>query len=212
MILYGYWRSTAAYRVRIALNLKGIVWKDVSVHLVKDGGEQFTDQYIGMNPNSLVPTLELENGETITQSLAIIDYLEEAFPNDALYPNDLLMKSKVKSMAMDIACDVHPLNNLRVLKKLKSLELSQDQVDDWYHHWIHKGFAAIEKNLKKHSGDYCFGDRVTVADICLVAQVYNANRFKVDLNEYPLIRQINQNCLKLPAFDLAKPENQPDSV
>jgi len=210
MKLYSYWRSTAAYRVRIALNIKGIEYKLKVVHLVKGGGEHLTDNYKSINPQSLVPALELDSGEVLTQSLAIIDYLEGIEPKPALFPTDLIKKAHVKAMAMAISCDIHPLNNLRVLKYLKSEDWQQAQVDKWYAHWIHQGFVAIEKQLKKSAGRYCFGDEVCVADIFLVAQIYNANRFNVRLDDYPLIVKINAHCLKQQAFIDAIPENQPD--
>ncbi len=210
MILYSYWRSTAAYRVRIALNIKKIKYSTKAIHLVKSGGEQLQDEYMLLNPQSLVPSLETDKGDVLTQSLAIIDYLESEYQDPLLYPNDTILKAKTKAMALSIACDIHPLNNLRVLKYLKGLEINQTDVDEWYHHWIHKGFTAIEKQLKSTCGLYCFGNDVTVADIFLVAQVYNANRFKVSLDDYPLIAKINNSCLSLKEFIDALPENQPD--
>jgi len=210
MKLYSYWRSTAAYRVRIALNIKQLKYNIKSIHLVKDGGEQLKGEYKSINPQSLVPALETDNGEVLTQSLAIIDYLEEYFSEHTLYPNDAIKKSQAKAMALSIACDIHPLNNLRVLKYLKSEEWQQQQVDKWYAHWIHQGFSAIEQQLQKSSGLYCFGDEVSVADIFLVAQVYNANRFNVPLDDYPLIVKINDYCLTQKAFIDAMPENQED--
>lgn len=210
MKLYSYWRSTAAYRVRIALNLKQLEYEYQTVHLVKNGGEQHSEAYRSKNPQGLVPALELQNGEVLTQSLAIIDYLDEIQPENPLYPSNSWQKAQVQAMSQSIACDIHPLNNLRVLQKLKSLELGQQQVDEWYHHWIHQGFSAIEKQLESTAGRFCFADAVTVADICLVAQVYNANRFQVDLSSYPLILKVNEECLKLPEFENAVPENQPD--
>jgi len=210
MKLYSYWRSTAAYRVRIALNIKGIEHIIKPVHLVKNGGEQLQQAYKSINPQSLVPALETDNGDVLTQSLAIIDYLEEQFPENSLYPKDLIQKSQAKAMALSIACDIHPLNNLRVLKYLKSEDWQQKQVDKWYAHWIHQGFAAIEKQLEHSSGCYCFGDEVSVADIFLVAQVYNANRFNIPLDDYPQICIINLHCLKQQIFIDALPENQID--
>lgn len=210
MKLYSYWRSTAAYRVRIALNIKNIGYAIEPVHLVKNGGEQLQDNYKSINPQSLVPAFETEGGEVLTQSLAIIDYLEDEYPDIALYPNDAIQKAQTKAMALSIACDIHPLNNLRVLKYLKSEDWQQQQVDKWYAHWIHQGFSAIESQLEKSSGQFCFGNQVTIADIFLVAQVYNANRFNVELSDYPLIVAINDKCLQLQSFINAKPENQPD--
>ena len=210
MKLYSYWRSTAAYRVRIALNIKKIKYNIEPIHLVRNGGEQLSDSYQAINPQSLVPALETDSGEILTQSLAIIDYLEEIYPSSSLYPKDAIEKAQAKAMALSIACDIHPLNNLRVLKYLKSEEWQQEQVDKWYAHWIHQGFNAIESQLQKSAGKFCFGDEVSVADIFLVAQVYNANRFKVPLNDYPLIVKINGYCLTKQAFIDALPENQVD--
>lgn len=211
MKLYSYWRSTAAYRVRIALNLKQVDYEIVAVHLVKDGGQQHHDTYQSINPQSLLPALQMPDGTVLTQSLAIIDYLDATIAENPLYPSDVMLQSQAKAMALSIACDIHPLNNLRVLKYLKGQESwQQSQVDQWYAHWIHEGFGAIEKQLVASAGQYCFADEVSVADICLVAQVYNANRFNVDLSAYPLIRTINDHCLKHQAFIDAMPENQID--
>ena len=210
MKLYSYWRSTAAYRVRVALNIKQLDYEIKAVHLVKDGGEQLKDAYKAINPQSLVPALEIAEGQVLTQSLAIIDYLEDAFPQNPLYPIVAIEKAQAKAMALSIACDIHPLNNLRVLKYLKGNGWQQDQVDQWYVHWIHEGFTAIERQLKNSAGQYCFADEISVADIFLVAQVYNANRFKVKLLDYPLICEINERCLQQQVFIDALPENQMD--
>ncbi|MBL4658888.1 MAG: maleylacetoacetate isomerase [Alcanivoracaceae bacterium] len=210
MKLYSYWRSTAAYRVRVALNIKQVDYKIVPVHLVKEGGEHLKDDYKSINPQSLLPALEIADGSILTQSLAIIDYLDEEFAEPSLYPQDTVRKAQAKAMAMSIACDIHPLNNLRVLKYLKGKDWQQPQVDQWYAHWIHQGFIAIEKQLQKSAESFCFGDKISVADIFLVAQVYNANRFKVDLTDYPLICRINDNCLQEAVFIDAIPENQVD--
>lgn len=210
MKLYSYWRSTAAYRVRIALNIKQLDCEIVPVHLVKEGGEQLMEAYKSINPQSLVPALMTDDGDVLTQSLAIIEYLEEAFPQHSLYPQNVVQKAQARAIALSIACDIHPLNNLRVLKYLKGEDWQQEQVDRWYGHWINEGFLAIEKQLEKSVGRYCFGDSVTVADIFLVAQVYNANRFNVSLEDCPKIVEINNNCLKLQSFIDAMPENQPD--
>ena len=210
MKLYSYWRSTAAYRVRIALNIKNIDCLIEPVHLVNNGGEHLQESYVDINPQKLVPALVIDSGDVLTQSLAVIDYLEEYSPQNSLYPNDFIQKAQAKAMALSIACDIHPLNNLRVLKYLKSQEWQQEQVDNWYAYWIQQGFSAIEMQLQKSAGRYCFGDTVSVADIFLVAQVYNANRFKVPLDNYPLIKKINDNCLVLDAFIDALPENQVD--
>ncbi|RTR36757.1 maleylacetoacetate isomerase [Shewanella canadensis] len=217
--LYGYWRSSAAYRVRVALNHKGLDAELVSVHLVKDGGEQHQAEYAKLNPQELVPALiDIDNKEegeeafVLSQSLAIIEYLDEKFPENALLPQDLHEKAIVRSMAMSIACEVHPLNNLKVLQYLsKELALDDEAKSAWYHHWIDEGFSAFEKQLVKYSGRYCFGDSITLADLCLIPQVYNANRFNVDLSPYPNIVRIVDNCNRLDAFIDAAPENQADA-
>lgn len=213
MKLYGYWRSTAAYRVRIALHLKGIAFDTVSVHLVKDGGEQFKADYLALNPAKLVPTL-VDEAVTINQSVAILEYLEEKYPtHQLLLPVDIALKAQVRAMALDIACDIHPLNNLRVLKYLAGeLGVTDEAKSKWYADWIQTGFAAIEAKLSSTAGRYCFGDTVTMADINLIPQLYNAHRFNVDLSAFPLINQIEKNCLELPAFVAAMPENQPDAT
>ena len=210
MKLYSYWRSTAAYRVRIALNIKGLDYEYCPVHLVKNGGEQFSQEYKSINPQMLIPSLITENNEVITQSLAIIDYLDEKYPEKTLYPVNIAEKYRAKAIALSIACDIHPLNNLRVLKYLKEKSFQQNQVDDWYAHWIHQGFYKKKKQIEQTAGTFCFGEIVSVADIFLVAQVYNANRFNVPLDNFPNILRINSNCLKLDDFIRATPENQPD--
>lgn len=212
LTLFGYWRSSAAYRVRIALNYKNITHLQKSVHLVKDGGEQHSDEYVALNPAHLVPTL-VDGEFVLNQSLAIIDYLEDKFPENSLYPINVKQKAEVKALAFDIACDVHPLNNLRVLQYLSGeLATTDQQKSQWYHYWIHQGFKAFEQRLVKTSGLYCYGDNVTVADLCLIPQIYNALRFKLDMSAYPMINKVADNCAKLPAFIEALPENQPDAT
>ncbi|MCL1078204.1 maleylacetoacetate isomerase [Parashewanella spongiae] len=218
MKLYGYWRSSAAYRVRIALNLKNIQVEHISVHLVKNGGQQHQSEYTNMNRQELVPTFVTQDeisGETLTltQSLAIIDYLDELHSQGSLLPASIQDKALVRSMALLVACDVHPLNNLSILQYLSNdLNIDDEAKTKWYHHWVHKGFIALEAMLEKHSGKYCFGDTVTLADLCLVPQVYNANRLKVPMEAYPNIVRVWNACNKLEAFDKALPENQPDAV
>ncbi|WDD97615.1 maleylacetoacetate isomerase [Thalassomonas actiniarum] len=211
MKLYGYWRSSAAYRVRIALFHKEIEFESIPVHLVKDGGEQHQSAYAELNPNELVPTL-VDGDFKLNQSLAIIDYLDSRFPQAGLYPADAIERAKVQALALDIACEIHPLNNLRVQQYLGS-EFSLEDKDKltWSHHWMSKGFAAVEAILAKSAGLYCFGDTVTVADLCLVPQVYNANRFKLDMSAFPHIKRVVENCQQLPAFVKALPENQADA-
>ncbi|UXZ04750.1 maleylacetoacetate isomerase [Moraxella nasicaprae] len=209
MKLYSYFRSSASYRVRIALNIKNLPYEIVPVHLVK--GEQKSDDYKAKNPSGLIPALELENGKVITQSMAILDYLENEYPAIPLLPKDNVNRAIVLSMCNIIACDTHPLNNLRVLKYLTGeLNISDEQKQDWYAHWILVNFTALEELLKVHSGQYSFGDEITWADICLIPQVYNANRFKVDLTNFPNILKVVENCQTLEAFIIASPEKQVD--
>jgi len=211
MELYGYWRSSAAYRVRIALHLKGVLFKTTSVHLIKDGGQQHQQEYVKLNPSHLVPTL-IDGDLILNQSMAIIDYLEAKYPQAPLYPDNIIEKAKVQALALDIACEIHPLNNLRVQQYLvDELKVSDQQKLAWSHHWMRLGFTAVEKQLAETSGKYCFGDSVTLADICLVPQVYNAIRFKLPMSDYPLISTIVERCNKLDAFRNALPENQQDA-
>jgi maleylacetoacetate isomerase len=212
--LYGYWRSTAAYRVRLALNIKQISYSQVSVHLVKDGGEQHSPEYLHLNPQALVPTL-VDDGIVIGQSIAILEYLEEKYPRVSLLPESLAQKAVVRQLCQIIASDLHPLNNLRVLKYLSNeLNISDQNKTSWYHHWLHAGFSAFEKIVSdfQAEGDYCLGRELTMADTCLIPQLYNANRFDFPLDEFPRIKQINDNCLKLVRFRDAIPEHQPDAV
>jgi len=211
MKLYGYWRSSAAYRVRIALHLKTLPFESIPVHLVKNGGEQHSDDYVSLNATHLVPTL-VDGDVVLNQSVAIIDYLEAKHPTIALYPKDPAEKAQVQAMALDIACEVHPLNNLRVQQYLAN-NLSAEDTDKlaWSHHWMALGFTALEQKLDKYAGTYCYGDSVTMADICLVPQVYNANRFGLDMSKFPNIVRIVDNCNQLEAFKKALPENQDDA-
>lgn len=216
MKLYGYWRSSAAYRVRIALNLKGISAEQLSVHLVRDGGEQHKAAYSALNPLELVPTLTLDDeldADALSQSLAIIEYLDEIHPQTPLLPASALERAHVRAMALTVACEIHPLNNLRVLQYLtQTLGVDEAAKNTWYHHWVASGFAALETLLVRHSGRYCFGDTVTLADLCLVPQVYNAQRFNVDLTPYPNIMRVWTECNQLEAFADAAPERQADAV
>lgn len=216
MKLYGYWRSSAAYRVRIALNLKGISAEQLSVHLVRDGGEQHKAVYSALNPLELVPTLTLDDeldADALSQSLAIIEYLDEIHPQSPLLPASALERAHVRAMALTVACEIHPLNNLRVLQYLtQTLGVDEAAKNTWYHHWVASGFAALETLLVRHSGRYCFGDTVTLADLCLVPQVYNAMRFNVDLTPYPNIMRVWTECNQLEAFADAAPERQADAV
>jgi maleylpyruvate isomerase len=208
--LYTYFRSSAAYRVRIALNLKHLPYEMQSIHLTRDGGRQWSPQFRAVNPQARVPALALSTGETLTQSLAIIEYLDEVYPEPPLLPAEAVQRAQVRAAAQLIACDIHPLNNLVVLNYLKgTLGHDQADADAWYRNWVLQGFEALEAMLKP--GPYCFGNQVTVADICLVPQVFNARRFKVPLDAFPRIAAVETACVKLPAFDKARPENQPDA-
>ncbi len=210
MKLYSYFRSSAAYRVRIALNLKGLPYDMVSIHLTKDGGRQRTPEFRTINPQMRVPALELSGGEVLTQSLAIIEYLDEIQPKPPLLPDGALERAKVRAVAQMVACDIHPLNNLVALQYLKrDLKHEQPEIDAWYRHWVTEGFTAIESMIAP--GPYACGARVTLADLCLVPQVFNARRFKVALDDFPKIAAVDAACLKLDAFDKARPENQPDA-
>lgn len=211
LTLYSYWRSTAAYRVRIALNLKGLDYETKAIHLVKDGGEQHSDAYRGVNPQGLVPSLVTAEGDVITQSMAIMEYLDELQPEPALLPENLVSRAQCRAAAQTIASDIHPLDNLRVLQYLKKQDWSQDQVDDWYAHWIHQGFQALEQQVRTRTTDYMHADYPCISDICLVAQIYNANRFEVPLDDYPRLVEINKRCLVLNEFANAAPEQQPDA-
>ena len=210
MKLYTFFRSSAAFRVRIALNLKGLASEMISIHLQKEGGLNRKPEFRAINPHMRVPVLAVDSGDVLIQSLAIIEYLDEINPEPPLLPRDPLARAKVRALAQVIACDIHPLNNVAPLRYLKR-ELGQDQakIDGWYHHWIHDGFAAVEAMLRP--APYAFGSEVTLADVCLVPQVYNARRFKVPLDRYPKIVAADAACGKLAAFDQARPENQPDA-
>lgn len=212
MELYTYFRSSAAYRVRIALNLKGLKTDYRYVHLIKNGGEQHRPEYLALNPQGRVPTL-VDDGHVLTQSLAIIEYLEETHPEPPLLPKDALGRARVRALAQVIACDIHPINNQRILKYLDQ-ELHADEAarTRWYRHWVIEGFTALEKLLDNPAtGKFCHGNQPTLADVCLVPQVFNAKRFSVDLAPFPTIQRINDHCLTLKAFANAAPEKQPDA-
>ena len=210
MKLYTYFRSSAAYRVRIALNLKGLPYEMVAIHLTKDGGRQRTPEFRAVNPQMRVPALALSSGEVLTQSLAIIEYLDDIHPEPPLLPADALERAKVRSVAQMIACDIHPLNNVGPLRYLKNqLGQEQSKIDGWYHHWILDGFEAIEAMIRP--APYACGSEVTLADICLVPQVANARRLKVPLDRFPKIVAADTACARIAAFEQARPENQPDA-
>jgi maleylacetoacetate isomerase len=208
--LYSYFRSSAAYRTRIALNLKGLAYETESIHLTKGGGRQHSPEFRAINPQRRVPALALDNGEVLIQSLAIIEYLDETHPEPPLLPADPIARAKVRAIAQIIACDIHPLNNTGPLFYLKNqLKQEQDAINAWYANWVTVGFEAVEELLTP--GPYACGTRVTLADICLVPQVANARRFNVPLERFPKIVAVDAACLKLSAFDKARPENQPDA-
>lgn len=209
MKLYSYWRSTTSYRVRAALNLKGVVYDTVSVDLVT--GDQAAPDYAVINPGKGVPTLVLDDGTVLTQSLAILDYLDAVYPQPRLIPEDPIARAKVMAVAHTVAMDIHPVNNLRLIGALKSrFRASPDQATDWMRHWIREGFAAVEALLPT-SDAFAFGDAPNIADICITAQVYNARRWGVDLAAFPNIARIEQLCLNSPAIADAHPDNQPDA-
>jgi maleylacetoacetate isomerase len=205
-IFYEYWRSSAAYRVRIALKLKGIDYESRQVDLRED--EQKSDEFRRLNPQGLVPMLEID-GHRLTQSIAILNYLDLRYPNVPLLPAAAAERAHVVAMAMIVACDIHPLNNLRVLKYLKNeLDHSQEEVDRWYAHWIEEGLPGLEAMAAPRSGKFLFGDAPTGADVCLVPQLYNARRFNVPLDRYPTLLRAEENANKLDAFAAAHPDRQ----
>ena len=210
MKLYSYFRSSAAYRVRIALNLKGIAYETAPIHLVKEGGLNRRPEFRAVNPQMRLPVLVTPQGDVLIQSLAIIEYLDETHPEPALLPKDPVARAKARALAELVACDIHPLNNIGPLRYLKNV-MGQEQaaIDTWYHHWVTTGFEALEALMGP--GPYVCGDRVTLADLCLVPQVYNARRLKVPLEKFPKIVAADAACLALTAFDRARPENQPDA-
>jgi len=213
MKLFTYFRSSAAYRVRIALNYKGIPHGTVPVHLTRDGGQQHSESYLEMNPQGLVPALA-DDGHVFGQSLAIIEYLEETHPDPPLLPPDFAGRAQVRAMALGIACDIHPLNNLRVTNYLRGpLGQADGPIAEWIRHWIGEGFKSLEELARRH-GDgrhYLYGDRGTLADVCLVPQMYNARRYYCDLKPYPALVAIDAHLTALPAFAAARPEVQPDA-
>jgi maleylacetoacetate isomerase len=211
--LHGYWRSSAAYRVRIALNLKGLAYESVPVHLIRDGGDQHRPDFAAINPQKLIPVLQ-HGSRMVRQSLAIIEYLDEVWSDPPLLPATPRDRAHARAMSLLVACDIHPLNNLRVLQYLeREFNAPQNQRDDWVRYWIVDGLRAFETLLVDDlaRGTFCEGDTPGIADCCLIPQVYNARRFDVDLAPYPTIRRIEAECLALAAFDTARPEMQEDA-
>jgi maleylacetoacetate isomerase len=206
--LYGYFRSSAAFRVRIALNLKGIAPQLHFIHLRKN--EQLTPEYLKLNPQHLIPVLT-HGGHVITQSLAIMEYLDEVHPEPPLLPRDAAGRARVRALSLAIACDIHPLNNLRVLRRLQGMDIDEAARNGWQQHWVAEGFAALEQELANRQGRFCHGDAPTMADCCLIPQMTNARRVELDLSPYPNLLAIEQACYALPAFTDARPENQPDA-
>lgn len=212
--LYSYFRSSASYRVRIALHLKGLPYETVPVHLLNQGGEQLLPAFTEINPHALVPVLA-EEGHYVSQSLAMLELLEERHPTPSLLPGDAFQRAHIRALSLAIACDIHPLNNLRVLKYLKrELGMDDERKNAWIAHWINLGFTALERQLAADStrGHFCVGDAPTMADCCLVPQIFNARRFEVDMAPYPTLCAIEQACHALPAFQQAHPAQQPDAA
>ena len=211
--LHNYFRSSASYRVRIALNFKGLPYEYVPVHLLKDGGQQLAPSFRTLNPDSLTPVLD-DEGQVLTQSLAIIEYLDETRPLPPLLPRTAVERAYVRSIALAIACEIHPLNNLRVLRYLvKTLGLSEEQKNTWYRHWVEQGLASLETRLvaEARSGLYALGDAITIADVVIVPQIFNAQRMDCNLRSVPTLMRIFDHCMQLPAFIDARPSAQPDA-
>lgn len=213
MKLHNYFRSSASYRVRIALHLKGLAYEYVTVHLTRAGGQQFASEFRALNPQALVPVLT-DGPDTLTQSLAILEYLEETHPQPPLLPKAAVERARVRALALTIACEVHPLNNLRVLNYLSTkLGASDSAKTEWYRHWVDHGLAALESNLTQSpfTGRFCHGDMPGLADCCLIPQLFNARRFGCDLSSYPTLLAIEARCQELSAFLDAAPGQQPDA-
>ncbi|MDG3440451.1 maleylacetoacetate isomerase [Nitrospirillum amazonense] len=215
LALYTYFRSSAAYRVRIALNLKGLTAEQVPVHLLRDGGEQLKPDYLALNPQGQLPTLTVDDAtgrHLLTQSLAIVEYLDEVHPTPALLPANPIVRAQARAVALAIACDIHPINNLRVQKYLKGeMGVDEERAGRWVRHWMETGLAAVEAMVKPHAGRFSFGDTPGLADLTLVPQMFNARRFNADLSACPTLVAIDQACLALPAFADAAPDRQADA-
>jgi maleylacetoacetate isomerase len=213
MKLYNYFRSSASFRVRIALNLKGLPYEYAVVHLTKEGGQQHRPEFLAVNPDALIPVLD-DDGHVLTQSLAIIEYLDETHPQPPLLPAAPLERAYVRALALGIACEIHPLNNLRVLRYLvRELKVSDEQKNAWYRHWVEQGLAAVESRLvaERRAGRFALGDQVTIADVVLVPQIFNAQRFDCRLDHVPTVMRIFERCMEQPAFADAQPARQPDA-
>lgn len=211
--LYNYFRSSASFRVRIALNLKGLPYEYLAVHLMREGGEQFRDDYRVLNPDAVVPTL-VDDGQAVRQSLAICEYLDETHPLPPLLPGTAAERAYIRALALTIACEIHPLNNLRVLKYVKHvLGVSEDAKNAWYRHWVEQGLASVEAMIERGgmAGRLCFGDAPTLADVCLVPQIFNAQRYDCRLDHVPRLMEIHARCMELDAFANAVPARQPDA-
>jgi maleylacetoacetate isomerase/maleylpyruvate isomerase len=209
LTLYTYFRSSTAYRARIALNLKGLKYQQIPVHLLEDGGQQYKPEYLAINPTSEVPTL-IHDRKIIAQSFAIIEYLDEVFLSPKLMPTDAYERAKVRQICENINCGIHPLTNLKVMQFLNR-EMGTQQNDKWQQHWIKKGLGSLEVILQKTAGNFAFGNSITCADIFIIPQLFSAERFGVSIKEYPILNQINTICLEIDAFKLAHPYCQPDT-
>lgn len=211
MKLYSYFRSSAAYRVRVALNLKNLDYEYVPVHLLNDGGEHRKESFKELNPMGQLPALETKDG-VLNQSMAILQYLDEINPSPKLFPNDAFQKAEVIEICEIVNSGIHPIQNLSVMQHIdQKFSVGGPGKVEWAHHWIDRGFQGLEKKLEKTAGEYAYGDELTAADLLIVPQVYNANRFKVDMNQYPTIARVEENCLKLEAFKKSEPGSQPDT-
>lgn len=210
LTLYTYFRSSASYRVRIVMALKNIQHSEHYINLLLN--QQKAEEYTKYNPQQLIPILQDEQ-KNLSQSLAIIEYLNEVYKEPNLLPEDIFLRAKVREWSLTIACEMHPLNNLRVLKYLtETLKVNEEQKNHWYHHWLHSGLTSLEKMVKPYAGSFCLGDQVTMADVCLIPQLYNALRFKHDVSQHPTLMSIYENCLQLESFQKASPEQQGDRM